>query len=387
MRKLIIVTGHSCLDSGGVGTHIRVLTDSLSKAGIEHSLILGTGKKSKIYYLINKMLDRFFRLNGNYYSTNLLSSIDFFKSRIENEIIKIGTDYSFLIHCHDRQSLIAAIQLKNKYDIKAIQTIHAPFRQQYEDHLEMSKTLIPYYIRALDTSFLNKADGFIAVDELQKDILINDYSSLINNKYIKIIHNAVEEQLLNSPNKLDCDDFHVVARYLHKKNGVEYAIRAFHKFYESKFYDNSKLIILGEGGELERLQKLVNEFKLSNYIEFKGAVNRKVCLEYISRAKSSLVPSIPVGIYIEATSLTMLESLALKTPLIASNIGGMKEVLDGKDAAFLVEPENIEDIYLSFIEISKGNYINKVANGFELIKSGYTSTQWLNKHIEFYSKY
>ncbi|RBM33172.1 glycosyltransferase family 4 protein [Vibrio tarriae] len=386
MRKLIIVTGHSTLDSGGVGTHVRVLTEALKESGVEYELVLGLGLKVKIYNEINKIIDVIFKAKGVFHSTQLIPSISFFEDKIESVIKKTGIKERYLIHCHDRQSMIAAIKLKNKYDIKVLQTIHAPFRQQYEDNLNTSKTLIPSYVGALDRAFLKSCDGFIAVDELQQDILINDYPDLVNKSMINIVHNAVEKMILSDAITTK-SNYHVVARHLHKKNGVEYAIKAFSLFNKSNHFDRSKLLILGDGGEKQKLQMLAKELDIENDVIFKGAVPRKDCLKYIKNAKSSIVPSIPVGMYIEATSLTMLESLALKTPLIASNIGGIKEVLNGKESAFLVEPGDVDAIYRSFVEINFGNISEMVENGFNLIAEGYTSQSWLNKHITIYKKF
>ena len=129
------------------------------------------------------------------------------------------------------------------------------------------------------------------------------------------------------------DPLITVARNLYEKNGVEFAIRGFAL---SEARQRLRMSILGEGDEGPRLRALAARLGVADRVEFHGSVARSKVLETFVRSALTIVPSIPVGDYVEATSLSMLEALALGVPVIASRVGGLEEVLDGYNAAFLV---------------------------------------------------
>ena len=82
----------------------------------------------------------------------------------------------------------------------------------------------------------------------------------------------------------------------------------------------------------------------------------------------------------------MLESMALGVPLIASNIGGIKEVLDGKGAAYLTEPGDIEEISKAMEEVDLKNEAcaMQVGRAKEIIRNGYTVRVWIEKIVSAY---
>lgn len=58
---------------------------------------------------------------------------------------------------------------------------------------------------------------------------------------------------------------------------------------------------------------------------------------YLFKKKSDalIIPSIPMGLYIEATSLSMLESMYLGIPVLASRIGRLAEVISDRKNAII----------------------------------------------------
>src|SRR5690606_16130154 len=97
-------------------------------------------------------------------------------------------------------------------------------------------------------------------------------------------------------------------------------------------------------------------------------------------------PSIPVGNYIEATSLTMLESMYLEVPVLASNIGGLAEVIDHEVNGLLFEPSNIGEINNALIEITSNDvlYARIKENAKNTILDSFTSAKWFNKIKVYY---
>jgi len=385
--KVIVVTGHSKLDSGGVGTHLKLLIDELDKKNRLLDVVLGSSLDGKLFHYFVRLFSKVFKYRHLANTLYPLANIYFIRKKLRKSLVENSARIQrVVIHTHDRSSTIAAYMLKNEFNLKIVQTIHAPFYQQYEIHPEISKSLVPLYVRGLDFKTVNYADVYIAVDNLQKELIIRDFKHELGNKKIEVISNAVESELLDFSTENTEEKFFLVSRHLHEKNGVEYAIRAFSLFLDKTNSEDVKLYILGQGPLEPELRKVVASLNLEKQVIFMGAQKRSECIRITAQAIGSIVPSVPVGDYIEATSLSMLESLALKVPLIASNIGGIKQVLEGENAAFLVEPRNSEMIASAMLAIFSNDELVKLhqENGRNLICNQYTTSIWSDKIISCY---
>lgn len=388
-EKIIVVSGHSGYDSGGVGTHLRLLVKELKRKNLLLDVVLGSSLDGKLFHFCVRIFSTIFKYNDLFSTLYPLANIYFIKKKLEGVLSKFkGSHETIVVHSHDRSSTIAAFLLRKQFPLKIVQTIHAPFYQQYEIHPKISQSLTPYYIRGLDEKTVNMADFYIAVDDLQKDLILRDFGSSVKGKDIHVITNAVEHELLGFNCSEENEKYFIVARHLHEKNGIEFAVRAFKLFVDSLGpSDDVRLLILGQGPLETGLKLLVQDLDLSGKVVFRGGQKRKECLRLMAGALGSIVPSVPVGDYIEATSLSMLESLALSTPLIASNIGGIKQVLNHKDSAFLVEPADVEAIFASMklIFVSDPTVLRKIKNGKSLIEKEYVTDRWIEKIINVYS--
>lgn len=121
----------------------------------------------------------------------------------------------------------------------------------------------------------------------------------------------------------------MTARRLVKKNGIDYLIKAMSHVLEK---DTCQLVIIGDGEERPALEELAGELDISENVHFLGMIPHKELPPYLSLADIAVVPSL-----IEASSIFMLEAMAMAKPVIATNTGGLPEVLD-QSTGVLVEP-------------------------------------------------
>lgn len=84
---------------------------------------------------------------------------------------------------------------------------------------------------------------------------------------------------------------------------------------------------LGEGQMVESLRRLAREKGVASRCHFVGRVSHEEVLARMSRAKVTVVPSRR-----EAFGLVNIESMAVGTPLVASRVDGIPEIVrDGVD--------------------------------------------------------
>lgn len=103
--------------------------------------------------------------------------------------------------------------------------------------------------------------------------------------------------------------------------------------------DDTCLVVIGQGPERERLQELARTLRLHDRVRWVEHLTQEVLAQYYCAADLTVLAS-----HREGMPNVVLESLACGTPVVASAVGGIPEVLGGEDAAgALVERLTPED--------------------------------------------
>jgi D-inositol-3-phosphate glycosyltransferase len=98
-----------------------------------------------------------------------------------------------------------------------------------------------------------------------------------------------------------------------------------------------RLVIIGGDGpdtpEYQNLQRMTHQLGIQNRVTFVGRIQQKQLPLYYSAADVLVVPS-----YYESFGLVGLESLACGTPVVATEVGAMRSVLqDGKNGQIVTD--------------------------------------------------
>ena len=94
------------------------------------------------------------------------------------------------------------------------------------------------------------------------------------------------------------------------------------KQYVEQYDINSKLIIVGDGENLNRIKEMIDKLELKKNITLTGFVNRKELIKYYYQSKVLLLLSKSEGF-----PTVVLEALACGLPCIAINKGSVSEVI------------------------------------------------------------
>lgn len=131
--------------------------------------------------------------------------------------------------------------------------------------------------------------------------------------------------------------FLCLGRFTHEK-GYDIALRAFALFIQQ--YPQSKLILIGDGVEYTALHTLATELHLSTHLEWHGACSQAYSFEILKTVSAVLIPS-----RYESFGLVAIEAGLWGRPVIASDVGGLSEIIDHEITGYLCPPENIEALY------------------------------------------
>lgn len=132
---------------------------------------------------------------------------------------------------------------------------------------------------------------------------------------------------------------------LDKKANTKIKIISVGRLHEIKNYDNliksikdlpnSELTLIGEGRQEQELKKLAKELNLN--VNFVGRKSQEEIVCYLQNADIFVLPSLHEGM-----SNSILEAMACGLPIIATNVGGSKELV--QENGFIIEKESVSAI-------------------------------------------
>ncbi|KKG86211.1 hypothetical protein DU57_02580 [Methanosarcina mazei] len=106
------------------------------------------------------------------------------------------------------------------------------------------------------------------------------------------------------------------------------------------------LYIAGSGSEYENLVKIVEDLNLVNHVTFLGFVSGIEKYSFYNSIDICILPSI-----YESFGIVSLEAMACGKPVIASNTGGIPDVVEDGKTGLLFEPSNFGDLAKKIITL------------------------------------
>ena len=139
------------------------------------------------------------------------------------------------------------------------------------------------------------------------------------------------------------NQFIVAIGRLTKQKNFKFLINCFQKLTNSQ--PNLKLVILGDGEEMQNLKRLINTKNLENNIFLLGHLQN--VFNYLSRAKLFILSSLW-----EDPGWVLLEAAASNTLILSSDCkNGPSEIIDNNNAGQLYKVDNEQDFINKFNQI------------------------------------
>jgi len=100
------------------------------------------------------------------------------------------------------------------------------------------------------------------------------------------------------------------------------------------------LKIIGEGGEFERLEDLITNLNIQNKVKMIGKVENNLISEYLKTSNLFIQASDYEGL-----PHSILEAINYEVPILSTEVGGCKDLLDNGDRGFIISsPQNKQQI-------------------------------------------
>jgi D-inositol-3-phosphate glycosyltransferase len=163
------------------------------------------------------------------------------------------------------------------------------------------------------------------------------------------------------------DDSHMILYVgrIEPLKGIDNLIQAISKIQKKgvlKCCPHNLVIIGGEpdakpeemNAEMARLQDLVEELEIENFVVFLGKQDQQILPYYYSAAEVVVMPS-----HYESFGMVALEAMACGTPVIASQVGGLAFLVRDGETGFVVPGNDVESLSNRLVDLIKDENLRK----------------------------
>lgn len=253
---------------------------------------------------------------------------------VHHEGMGIYVFYLMLLHCFKK--------------IKYVKYLHCSFEKKYFYQGNKVKDKINYFILK---KTLMESNCMVAVSEFVKQSYCKEFAC--SKDKVKVIYNGIRcQRNVSKADKIQIKGMPVRLLYIGRLievKGVHILLRAMKKLIDQG--ENVELNILGDGPMRSEYERLSKELKIEEKVHFQGYVMDKQM--FYENATIFIYPSV----WQEAFGISIVEALAQGMICVASDAGGIPEIIDDGSDGFLFhngDSADLAEVLLKAINCSKG---------------------------------
>lgn len=382
MINVAMISYHTCplatlggKDTGGMNVYVHQLTRTLGKLGVrvdvftrsqdEHvpHVLHDLGYHNRVVHIPAGPEVPLPKAELERYIPKFVNGIqDFAESK--------NIQYD-LIHSHYWMSGIAAINLSSAWNIPFIHMFHTLGHMKNRIARTPQEIEGEYRIQG-EKRVINKANRIIAATMAEKSQLEFLYET--PSSKIVVIPPGVDTRHFYPIPKDEAkevigisDDSHMILYVgrIEPLKGIDNLIQAISKIQKKgvlKCCPHNLVIIGGEpdakpeemNAEMARLQDLVEELEIENFVVFLGKQDQQILPYYYSAAEVVVMPS-----HYESFGMVALEAMACGTPVIASQVGGLAFLVRDGETGFVVPGNDVESLSNRLVDLIKDENLRK----------------------------
>lgn len=337
--KILMLSADFLPNIGGIASHVYELSKALQKQGHKVWVITDRSRFGGKRY---EEIDGIKIYRTHFRRVKLIGTILYYLAiwfRMARLIKEEGID---ILHIHSLDP--DAVSGRFVRNIPKVETEHS---SRFLRDMETGKSLV------LNKWLMNSADFVIGTSQELVEAVIK---LGINKDKTRFISNGVDAGRFHpGVGGVGIKDKYGVkpgepvilcSRRLEPKNGVGYLIESIPRVIEAS--PDARFLVVGDGNEGEKLRQRVSELKISNEVIFTGRVANSEMPAYYAISDIVVLPSL-----MEATSIAGLEAMATGKPLVATNIGGIPQIVDDGKTGILVPAGDSEKLAQGMISLLK----------------------------------
>ena len=306
------------LTVGGVEEHVRGLARQLVARGFE-VLVAYRRESSRL-------------LHGIELST-VRADLDLFKLK---KLIKcVGPD---LVHAHYSFNWLPllAVVAADQLGVASVVTSHSVLPGYDQGGLSHLFSLTPH------RPLLSKARALISVSKAV-DLLMSRMAGPRVRR--SVIPNAVDTDKYAPSAEASLEPLVLYVGRLVYRKGVHVLLHAFKEVVREE--GDARLVVVGGGYLAPFLKTLASKLGLDGKVVFKGVVSEESKASLYREAWVVAVPTL----YAEGFGIVAAEAMASGAPVVASRVGGLKEVVEHEATGLLVKPNSPRELSMALTSL------------------------------------
>ena len=376
---------------GGVTRWVHELANQLTQLGHEVH-IMGYGDYDSPKSTIQSEL-QYHGVSERYFGDNLLLG-----RSLANHIVKLQKRYKYdLINSHIGYHTFPAILTRKSLNIPVLTTIHAVAIDEFlacQKEMQMIYGLKFFGPRRLGNAPIHTASVFLKeyISYKYSDALIT-VSQHSFQKLQELYHPSVKTYVVyGGISKFEARK--PVKRTSYKKKllfvgridprkGLHYLIRALPLIPNDIEVTIAGTRSLSGGRYNDYLQNMIATLDVQRQIKFLGSVSEKEKWNLYRLSDLLVLPSIH-----EALGLVILEAMNAGLPVVASNVGGIPEVVKDGENGLLFEPRNWMDLAEKITSLlNDDEMLERMGKNAKRSVHGMTWTKAAKEYTKIYEKY
>lgn len=215
---------------------------------------------------------------------------------------------------------------------------------------------------SLVSSLYNRSFNWWILEKVEK-IIVSSYDYAKSSKYLSYILQENKKQITEISNGVDPEFFkpekknkNLLKKYRLSENdkiilfvggldqahyfkGLNILLESFAQITPN--FSQIFLLIIGEGNLRPKYEKLAEKLEITDKVKFLGKISQEELTAHYNLANLFVLPSINRN---ESFGLVLLEAMACGKPCLASDLPGVRTVVDNHKTGFLVKPGQADDL-------------------------------------------
>lgn len=288
-----------------------------------------------------------------------------------------------VIHAHDWLSEFAGKALKHKYRLPMMATVHATEHgrnhgihndiQRYISGIEWDLCYEAWRVICCSHHMRDEISSVLEVPQDKMDIIPNGVDP---SKFRISFDKAEFRRWFAKPNE---KIIFFVGRMVPEK-GVQVLIQAMPEILSA--YNDVKLVIVG-GGHKDDLVKLSEELRVSEKVFFTGYVDDETLLKLYNVIDVAVYPSL-----YEPFGIVALEAMSASVPVVVSDVGGLREVVDHGVTGLSAWADNPDSLAWAVLRLLKSPYTarNMAKNAYRKVLDQFNWGRIAERTAEVYER-
>ncbi len=330
---------------GGISRHIFYLSQELADLGNEVYIITLDFPNTPLEEHLNNV--HIYRVKVEFPSYDFLTWVYAFNHFFEKKVAMLSQSYD-IIHIHDWLVALAGISLKYFLKKPLLLTLHSIEKGR----VGSISSPVSLVIDSIEWWATYEAKKIITTTNFMKQEIISHFK--VPDNKIEIIFNGIKvEDFDINVDKIEvkrrlgfsenCKIVLFIGRITEQK-GIKYLIEAAPLVLKNN--NNVRFVIIGDGWQINEIKQRINDLNLGWAFRLTGHIDDHNLKQILKSSDVLVAPSI-----YEPFGIVALEGMAAGIPVIVSDIGGFREIVENNVDGLRINPFNVHELASAILSI------------------------------------